>query len=467
MRPHLGQRILLLLMVGFFPAACVKNFDAFGLRELGLLAVLRPGNAFRFSNFPAQLTIPIPQTLSAQTLATTTGLTRFQVATCSSQSFGYQEIRELVDNFRQITKDAQRELMILDGLVPQARSKPHGTCIEGGTFTIEWTAEMREGVFSSIQDAGLSASLAETLVLQLEQERYIPRVGEVIPSPVMEYTTNQNGYDYQLRYAFSPDGMTVPYSCADVAGDFDSIMRWDESRMKYQLGYQEFYDDETFSGILTLNLATETMFFRETYDTNGDSYSRTTGMKVCGGPRCVLLNMTEFYTSGGVDEIYRIDGKADDNGGYVRTAYTYNDGADTDYYREYFAEGGTVLGMLESDDDITYTEVSGCEDFDYDSEPYDDGGIVSVGLDIDSGAVLCTGAAVDCQFVIVPDGVDPNLNPETIIGSGGQINSVAYFDYWGDADSELTDADIWDLTGFDADGEPIYANMIDGMLTEI
>ena len=450
-------------------SACVHNYGPVGLLSTGILGVLRPGNSYRFSTFPSQLTIPLPQTLSAQTLATTGAHTKFQVSTCSAQSFGYQEVREIVSTLRQVAKDAYRELMVVDGLVPKVRAEyPANTCVEGGAYTLVWTAEMREGVFSSIEDAGLSAGLAQSLVLQLEQEGYIPRVGQSVPSPVMQYRANQNGYDHELRYSFSPDGMTELHTCDEVAGSFDSVARWNQSRTKFQLGYQESFDTETYSGILTINLATSTMFFRESYDDAGDSYNTTVGVSTCTGPRCVLINMTELYSSGGVDEVYRLDGKADDNGGYVRTNYTYNDGANTDYYKEYFGVGGTVLGMLESADDITYTTVSGCDDYDYEDDDYDTGATVEVGINVSIGAVVCGGAAVDCQFVVVPDAVDPNLNPEAIIGSGGQIiDGAPVIDYWGEPGAELTTADIWEITGYTGQGVPIYGNMIDGMLTQI
>lgn len=434
-------------------SACVQDFGPVGLLNSGVLGVLRPGTAYGFSTLPAQLSIPVPKTLSAQTIATTTGLTNLNVTSCAASSFGYEVVREIVANFRQVTKEAYREMMVVDGLIPKVRADyPANTCVTGGTYSLVWTAAMRESIFSSMTDAGLSPALAESFVLELEQFEFIPKVGESVPSPAMQYQANQNGYDHELRYAFSPYGMKEVHTCDDVAGSYDSVLRWNQNRMRFQLGYSETFGSDTFSGILTLNLDTKTMFFREAYDFAGDRYTRNAGLSSCTGPRCVLLNVTEMISIGASDESFRMDGKADDNGGYVRTVYTYDDGASTDYYKEYFGAGGAVLGMQESTDDITYTTVSGCESFDYDDEDYDSGSNVDVGLNV---SAVATGCAGDCQFVIVPGGVNPNSNPEAIIGAGGRINANVFIDYWGEAGAELNNADIWEITGYSG-GLPVY-----------
>lgn len=468
----LRLKLVSFVLVAGSATGCVQDYGPFGFRDMGILAVLRPGSGYEFSTLPSRLSIPLPRTLSAQSISTTTGLSTFSQATaCSADSFGYEELLDLVSTFREIIKGAYQELMILDGLIPKVRTQfPASTCVAGGTFTVEWTAGMRETIFQSVTDAGLTSAEAEAIVLELETEGYLPRVGSLLPSPVMQYRPNRYGYDHEMKYAFSPEGLTVPYSCDDVAGDFDSVIRWNEDRQRYQLGYKESYDGEAYSGILTLDLAKELMYFRSTYDDGTDSYSSTAGMSVCPGERCVRINYSDYYDpASGEWEYYELDGKADDNGGYARTYYTYDDGgggAVEEYYKEYFTSGGHVAGMLESADGVTYDIVTGCEDFDYDASVYDDEGIIDVGINVSVGATGCGG---DCFFVVIADSEDPNVDPDAIIGAGGEFAGTIDVEYWGDPGSTLTTADIWEITTYDAEGYPVFTQRetTNGNLTQI
>ncbi len=480
--PHVRSfpRAIALAICLYAGLQCLQDFENSGYLEAGGAMLAISGQEFQFSSLPDRMTLNIPTTVSASTLSLslfTAGFStkRSRMAENEPDFSGYARLKGIIDVMKLTALEAQFETMLIDNLLTQAgdQIRASATCIPGGTYRVVYTTQMRNVMRAAIANIGFASSAADTIVTQLEQQGILPRAGTELPSPALLYAANQGGYDSQLRYGY-PDGFSAEGACGASDVNLTETFRWNADRQKYQYAYKESFDGETFSGIFTVDFTNSVMVYQNNFNAPNenpspppanDQFKETILLSACStGSRCVKVRAVESFTGYDPDAMaalsftYTVEGKADDNGGYVLS--TFNEVGEPAYYlREYFGSDSTHQGAQESFDGVNFTTLTGFEDFDYGADEYDDDAVFDGNIPtVNNGTLAGSLGCSDCDFVILESGIDPNDFPEDILGAGEEYDSTLSVSYWGDSSLEGS-LQVWELTGFDGNGEPIFSSI--------
>lgn len=387
---------------------------------------------------------------------------------------------------------AQLEMMMIDAFLSDNGEaiKASGSCIDGGTYTTPFTIQMRNALKAAFEDMGMEATDSEQIITEMENSGEFPKVGDSISSPAMQYLSSPTGYDHELKYGYS-DTFNATVTCSSFTDGLKDVLRWTNDKNKLQYGFHEVYEGEgavgggyELIGQFSVDFEAKTMTYKNNFQMSDDMMGgnmimdEIISMKECGANKCVNVKMTDKMESDMMSFKYEVEGKADDNGGYVQTTMIEDDGfsASTIYYKEYFNGDGNLVGVKESTDGENYTNYVGYGDYDYESNTYDDDGSYDVGLtDVNICSILSFSSkgtsvtcSTECYFDIYPSGIsDPATQPEMMIGAGEVAGGRASVDYWGDPSlANATDSSVWVAIDYDTDtGFPVYEEAAGASIT--
>jgi len=374
------------------------------------------------------------------------------------ESQGLKQIKDTTKMMELRTKDIELDFMVVDGLLTAIKEKlatAGGTSIflASGVVSIEFSQEMKNKL-TSIFSSFLSGTELDGFIGSL------PAVGTSMPGPALCFEDNTvNGYDNAISLS-GVDFTTGADLASSCTGPFEKVIKWNDAKSKsYVLNK---FEDATFgfksSSLFTYAAGTTEgtglMTFRDGYKDSIVDMSNLISMKECGASNCVQIKMTmnmtmEFIPGTPDTSSFSINGKIDDNGGFIESKIGMTDPFNptnkvTFKFRETFDSTGVVTAQQTWDGAAWQGAIDTANTYYSDTTG---GAAGEVNLDIGLPNVtisgFATGAAstpVEKRYVLVASGTtcDANITPEQILGAGNYFDNgttaeqVNDFQYFGD-----------------------------------
>ncbi|TGL61775.1 hypothetical protein EHQ58_03935 [Leptospira ognonensis] len=507
---------LILILIFFSFIGCSKSKDKSNAVDalLGRLLIrnqLASGSSTTpsaiASELPTSLAVPVPRSIrkSSSSTRTTRKARLLQTRTFDETQLedyytsGYSgqiDLQSGGDYVAEILQESKRDLILLSSAYAKAKATP-GVCIPGGSGTVTVTQSMLDEMVDGLENLGLSNAEAKTELSSLQDEGVLPTLGQVVPSPAMLYKASTNpDYDVEISYSFS-DSIASPVVCPTnnkyqklmkFKTDFSKIFSSSRKSLKsFGTTIDITASITNFSGtgkkdktvlnfrrVLSSGKAsktiTKTKFILEQCDADAANNSGN----------CVTLGYRNEDNYSGTKYTTTVEGRTDDDGGYIRTGYldpdaneyyfyeeAFNASRELDYYSMYFFD----LADDSNDDNGEVGDFSNYDKYYETTYRFED----QVILKINSGGVLGTGSFTGYdEFVIYPTGVDPNNDSigEYQLGEGLYVDedddaviliadddtSEVYIDFYGELSDFNAGLQVWRVT-YDTDSNPVYTSI--------
>jgi hypothetical protein len=435
--------------------------------ESGLLAARLLRVAAIANKLPHKLTTNVP--LSIKKGPTNLSLSQqfenriaFAAATTGPDSPGYTAVSEAISEMSQVVDLASFELIIIEKAIDIAKSEP-GACIPGNRIQIEITDAMISELKSAIIRTGLSETNAQLQLDILQEKGEIPKSGQIIPSPAIQYKSLSTGeYSNEINYSFASN-MAATHQCPSGKNPkYKKHLRFTDDFKKVTFGYVDsitfFSTTIVYEGTITLMSSASSkamMAYTNTYNINGTKTTDTFFLENCDVVNKDDCNIVKVITDvknsqdATQDKSYEVHGRVDDKGGYLETTFRYDSPVVTKKTKELFDISGSLKGYQEDTGSGYTTPYSS---YPMTSNSYNTG---NFSLDeISIGMGNSTGISDFDSFAIVADGEDPNNDPSAIIGEGFKDPTKFDLEYWG-SDTQISTAKVW-LIDYDPTGSPVY-----------
>ncbi|GBF51859.1 hypothetical protein LPTSP4_33970 [Leptospira ryugenii] len=381
----------------------------------------------------------------------------------------------------EILQESKRDLILVSAAYSEAKSKP-GTCIPGGFTTVSITQSMLDEMVDGLERLGLSPDEAKAELLNLQNEGVLPQLGQQVPTPAMQFRALSTGdYDSEISYSLS-DSIGTPQACPSN-GKYQKVIRFNTeltavltsiSRSvtivgsSIRVNASVRYSNESGKKDKTLVRMTRAV-------SNGRGNTTLTKTKTLieeceresanNTSGCVTLKYKNEVKSGDSYVSTEVEGRTDNDGGYLRSIYfDDSDAANVYFYEETFdAEGNADYYYIAYIDVTTDTTNDEAELGFYDSSIYGKyyestyrfEGEIFVKLS-NVGTTFGTGSfAAEDYAVYYPNGINPNNDPleEYLLGyitgsasDGSNIDLTNtddyYTEFYGDA-ADLTGLKVW------------------------
>lgn len=386
----------------------------------------------------------------------------FSAVTTGPDSPGYTAVSEAIAEMSQVVDISSFELIVIEKAIDVAKNEP-GACIPGNRIQITVTDAMIGELKSAIIRTGLSEANAQLQIDILQEKGDIPKSGQIIPSPAIQYKSLSTGeYTNEINYSFASN-MAATHQCPSGKNPkYKKHLRFTDDFKKVTFGYIDsvtfFSTTIVYEGTITLMSSASSkpmMAYTNTYDINGTKTTDTFFLESCDVVNKDDCNIVKLITDvknsqdATQDKSYEVHGRVDDKGGYLETIYKYDSPVVTKKTKELFDANGSIKGYQEDTGGgyttpyATYPMVA---------NSYNTG---NYSLDeISIGMGNSTGINDYDSFVIVADGEDPNNDPSAIIGEGFKDPSKFELEYWG-SETQISTAKIWTID-FDSSNNPVY-----------
>ncbi|MDX1961346.1 MAG: hypothetical protein SFU98_22445 [Leptospiraceae bacterium] len=431
--------------------------------NLNLALILRAlsksstGNT-RTTNVPSRISVNIPSSLksSATNARRTLSIPKFSdLKTVSApKADGYLAINSAIEKFSKLANDVAFEMLIIDQIISRAKAS-EGTCVPGGTLKINVTQKMLDLVLLALEETGLTPSEALEEIQLLQEEGELPVAGTTIPSPAMIYKKQTIDFNHQLLYSFSSN-LSVSKSCPSN-NRFTKAIKFTDDFSKISFGHEETikagFDILIMSGNVTLETNTngkKRVSFLNNYKIDTTSYSNLLIMDECskGDTSGDCLVMEQLYREDdsldpSKDLVYKTKARVNDSGGLIEFTQKNTSSGITEEERELFDKEGNLIGYEIKSGGIYIPSPSYPHlDINLNNISYDEHGLE---LEFSSIKVTLSGcnsviANFDI-FVIAQEGMNPDIDPTALIGTGFRDSSFD-IDYWG-SESEISTSRIW------------------------
>jgi|JI8StandDraft_1071087.scaffolds.fasta_scaffold00069_18 hypothetical protein len=483
--------LVLILLVSF--VGCTKAKDKSNSIEalLGRLLIRNQlaGSAIN-SELPSNLAVPVPRSIrkpstSARSLSLIrTSHSRAVLDSTDLASYydsGYSgqiDLQAGGDYIAEILQESKRDLILLSSTYSKAKASP-GVCIPGGTGTSNITQGMINEMIDGLENLGLSNEEAKAELANLQEEGVLPSLGQAVPSPAMIYRTSSNAdYDVELSYSFS-DSITSPVVCP-TNNRFQKILKFKSDFSKIFSSSRKTV--RTFGTTIEI-IASITNFsgtgkkdktvlnFRRVLGAGkGDKTVSKTKFIIeqcnadasANAGNCVTLGYRNEENYSGSKYTTKVEGRTDDDGGYIRTDYYDGDAGEQYLYEEAFNANRDLdyYSMEDANGDIGEEgDFSNYDKYYEDTYRFEDQ-IVLGFVDADQAITATDG------FVIYPTGVDPNTDSigELQLGEGSVFDEDSsstvesgeyYVDYYGELSDFNAGLKVWKAS-YDNDGNVSY-----------
>ncbi len=491
-RLYLFPILVLLLVLG-----CSRTKDKSNTIEalLGRLLIRNQlaGSAIN-SELPTSLAVPIPRSIRKPSSGgrsagkTKTFQSRATLTDNDLESYflagysGQLDLQTGGDYIAEILQESKRDLILLSSAYTKAKATP-GVCVPGGTGTVNITQAMLDEMIEGLENLGLSNAEAKAELLSLQDEGLLPTLGQAVPSPAMVYRASTNpDYDVELSYSIS-DSIGSPVICPSnnsyqkilkFKTDFSKIF---SSTRKTLRSFGTTIDitasitnfsgtgkkDKTvlnFRRVLNPGKGTKTIsktkFILE--QCNADAANNA--------GNCITLGYRNEENYSGSKYTTNVQGRTDDDGGYIRSDYYDADANEFYQYEEAFNAARELEYYSMEDTNGDFGEIG-------DFTPYlkyyettytfED----QVNLAIDTLGTLGTSPnnLLD-EIVIYPTGNNPNNDSigEYQLGEGLGVNeddsgniliTEVYLNFYGDLSDFNTGVRVWRVT-YNSEGNPTY-----------
>lgn len=433
------------------------------------------------SELPTSLSVPIPRSIRKpnSTVSSSVRETRgFQskavLDSNDLQSYfeaGYSgqiDLQNGGEYIAEILQESKRDLILLSSAYAKAKASP-GVCIPGGTGTVSITQSMVDEMIEGLENLGLTNADAKVTLTNLQEEGLLPSIGQSIPSPALIYRQSTNpDYDVELSYSFS-DSISSPVVCPSnnrfqkilkFKSDFSKIFSSSRKTLNtFGTSIEIIASITNFSGTgkkdkTVLNFrrvlgtgkgdktVSKTKFILEQCDANADN----------NAGNCVTLGYRNEENFSGSKYTTRVEGRTDDNGGYIRTDYFDGESNEQYLYEEAFNANRELEYYSMDDANGDFGEIGDFSNYDKYYETtyrFED----QVVLDFVSPTQAIT--ATD-GFVIYPTGTDPNSDSigEFQLGEGGVFDESNlgtidpgeyYIDFYGELSDFSSGLKVWKI----------------------
>ncbi|MDZ4726305.1 MAG: hypothetical protein SH817_09110 [Leptospira sp.] len=468
-------------------------------------ALLGSGASAINSELPSTLAVPIPRSIRKPATSTTSSVRKMGRSQSRAYDFdtleayynsGYSgqiDLQNGGEYIAEILQESKRDLILLSSAYSKAKATP-GVCIPGGAGTVTITQSMVDEMVEGIENLGLSNSEAQAEISSLQLEGVLPSVGQAIPSPAMVYQTSTNpDYDVELSYSFS-DSIASPVVCP-ANNRFSRILKFKSDFTKIFSSTRKIV--RSFGTSLEINASITNFTGSDRKDKTVLNFRRVlaTGkaskvisktkfiLEQCNADaannagNCVTLGYRNEENSNGSKLTTNVQGRTDDDGGYIRTDYfdadaneyyvyeeAFNAQRELDYYSLYYYD----IADNSNDDSGEVGDFSNYDKYYETTYRFED----QVTLNVDAGGTLGTGSFTSYdEFVIYPSGADPNTDSigEYQLGEGLYVDedddatiliadddtSEVYVDFYGDLSDFNAGLKLWRVT-YNDDGYPVY-----------
>jgi hypothetical protein len=417
---------------------------------------------------------------------------------------GLSILQDSTTTVAQILQESKRDLVLISSIYNTAKASP-GTCLAGGTGSVEITQDSVNEMVAGLTSLGLSETEALAELQTLQTAGTLPTVGQTIPTPAMVYRppTDKN-YDNEISLSFA-DSLTTAQNCPTnpIAANFQKTIRWNDSKTRVYSAIQKSL--RVFSTTITIEASIT--YISEAGKKDKAIFSITQKSKVGRGAEtsasskfimqecasdttantnnCMTLSLTSTEEKGSVKVKTTIKGRTDDLGGYVKT--DYNDPTPDpittlkiDYsIEEYYGSDNNILwlSITNNDPNNPGTYFEGTKDttligaYDTSNGNFDFDSSLALTIILSGSGIgenSATGSLVSLYaeedyFVLVPDGQNPNTSEDFILGIGEYVDSDSgttplssdvTIVYYGTAEDVPT-LKIWRET-YDANGDLLY-----------
>jgi hypothetical protein len=450
------------------------------------------------SNLPTTFSVAVPRSIrksSSGTVAASLRANKKDLAdeVISSGITGLSILQDNTSTVAQILQESKRDLVLISSIYDTAKSSP-GTCLTGGTGSVEITQASVTEMIAGLTSLGLSDAEALVELQTLQTAGTLPSIGQTIPTPAMVYRVpTDNSYDNEVSLSFA-DSLTTAQNCPSnpIAANFQKTIRWNNSRTRIYSAIQKSL--KVFSTTITIEASIT--YISEAGKKDKTIFSITQKSKVGRGSEtsssskfiieecatettansnnCTTLSLTSTEEKGTVKVKTTIKGRTDDLGGYVKTDYndpTLNSKKDYSIL-EYYGADNNILWLFLTNNitGLTYSEgfkdttLIGAYDTNNGNFDFDSSLALTITL---SGSGIGTGTDYEEEdyFVLVADGQNPNTSEDYILGIGEFFDSDAdpstapssediNIVYYGTAEDVPT-LKIWRET-YDANGDLLY-----------
>ncbi len=455
---------LVFLFLILFLINCKKNTEDNSNYLLGL-RLLKV--AFVTNKLPHKLSTNVP--LSIKKGPSNISLSRqfenrvsFSAVTTGPDAPGYTAVNEAIAEMSQVVDIASFELIVIEKAIDIAKNDP-GSCIPGNRIQISITDSMIAELKSAIIRTGLSESNAQLQLDILQEKGDIPKSGQTIPSPAIQYKSLSTGeYPNEINYSFASN-MAATHQCPTGKNPkYKKHLRFTDDFKKVTFGYIDsvtfFSTTIEYEGTITLMSSASSkamMAYTNTYDINGTKTTDTFFLENCDAANKDDCNIVKLITDiknsqdSTQDKSYEVHGRVDDKGGYLETTYKYDSPVVTKKTKELFDGNGSLKGYQEDTGGGFTTPYSS---YPLTANSYNTGNYSLDEISIGMGNI--TGISDYDSFVIVADGEDPNYDPSATIGTGFKDPAKFELEYWG-SETQISTAKIW-LIDFDSSNNPVY-----------
>lgn len=507
--------ILILILSAFFGCSETKDKSNAADALLGRLLIRnqlanRSSTTAITSELPNNLAVPVPRSIRKPSTTSSSRSrqallhfsTRGASAVYDNGITGLSFLQEGTSVVSEILQESKRDLILISSAYSQAKASP-GVCIPGGTGATSITQAMIDELVSGMERLGLSNAEAKAEVANLQSEGVLPTVNQSVPSPAMKYTALTDGdYDVQIDFSFS-DSIGSPLACPSN-NKFQKTIKFNADKSKIfssssktlnvfgtslEISASITYKSEVGkkdTALLNINKVTTTGRNNKTKSSTKFTFEECNKDSSANTGNCVTLSYTSTEEKDANKITTKVDGRTDDDGGYVITKYndpSATENADKEY---------TINETYDPSGNITYYKVTdnvgtvysfGTLDLgtygDYYATSYSFDGEVFLDLVVGNAASVGSSSATAPydsydEFVIYPDGIDPNDDPDLEYnlgygyfqddggGNGYDVADEVYIEFYGTSE-DLTGVKIWrsvyDASGdqvFDDDGNPTY-----------
>lgn len=385
------------------------------------------------------------------------------VVSTGPEALGYLAINEAISEMSQVVDVASFELIVIEKAIDLAKNEP-GICIPGNTIQIHVTDEMIAELKAAIVRTGLSEVNAQLQLDILQEKGDIPKVGQTIPSPAIQYKSLSSGeYPNEVNYSFASN-MAATHQCPSGKNPkYKKHLRYTDDFKKLSFGYVDsiafFSTTIEYEGTITLMSSAVSskamMAYTNTFDINGTKTTDTFFLENCDVVNKDDCNIVKLITDvknsedPTQDKSYEVHGRVDDKGGYVETIYKYDSPVLTKKTKELFDAKGAIKGYQE---DTGSGYITPYASYPMTASSYNTGSFTLDEIAIGMGN--STGINDFDSFAIVADGEDPNSDPSAVIGEGYKDPTKFELEYWG-SEAQISTAKIW-MIDFDSSGNPVY-----------